>query len=324
MRPPLPYYGSKVTLAPKIADMLPEHEHYVEPFAGSLAVLLAKEPSRYETANDLDGDIVTFWRMLRDRPDDLIRVCALTPHARAEHAVSREPAADELEQARRVWVRLTQGRSAAPRSPGWRRTVAPPKLRTGGGPVSSYPRYLDGYLDRLAAAAERLKRVSIECRPALEMIDQFGAHEGVLLYIDPPYLASTRTSVGKYRFEMAREADHVELVESLRRCRAAVVLSGYNSPLYAGLYDGWHSVQMSTRANGGSARTEVLWSNRPLLAETTYEPIDQHLGGVDVDEVAAALGEFAAVDDHGPPVGAVRNAGNSVTPVADIHVINPA
>jgi DNA adenine methylase len=85
VKPPFAYYGGKTTLAPIIANLLPQHEHYVEPFAGSLAVLLAKTPSRAETVNDLDGDLVTFWRVLRDRPDELERACALTPHSREEY-----------------------------------------------------------------------------------------------------------------------------------------------------------------------------------------------------------------------------------------------
>lgn len=85
MKPPIAYYGAKVTIGGQIAALLPDHEHYVEPFGGSLAVLLAKRPSRMETVNDLDGELMTFWRVLRDRPADLQRACALTPHARAEH-----------------------------------------------------------------------------------------------------------------------------------------------------------------------------------------------------------------------------------------------
>ena len=111
LKPPFEYYGGKAHLAPKIAALLPPHDHYVEPFAGSLAVLLAKEPSRAETVNDLDGDLVTFWRVLRDRPEELERVCALTPHSVEEFVAAADRAdCDELEAARRVFVVLTQGR----------------------------------------------------------------------------------------------------------------------------------------------------------------------------------------------------------------------
>ena len=70
-RPPFAYFGGKTRLAPLIAAAMPSHEHYVEPFGGSLAVLLAKPRSRMETVNDLDGDLMTFWRVLRDQPDEL-------------------------------------------------------------------------------------------------------------------------------------------------------------------------------------------------------------------------------------------------------------
>src|SRR5258707_1347980 len=122
VKPPFTYFGGKLSIAERIMALLPPHGHYVEPFAGSLAVLLAKPLSPMETVNDLDGDLMGFWRVLRDRPADLERVCALTPHSRAEQAASydREDC-DDLERARRVWVRLTQGRGGHLwRGTGWR------------------------------------------------------------------------------------------------------------------------------------------------------------------------------------------------------------
>jgi DNA adenine methylase len=259
VKPPIAYYGAKVTIAQQIVDLLPPHEHYVEPFAGSLAVLLAKKPSRMETVNDLDGDLMTFWRILRDRPADLERVCALTPHSRAEHAAAYETAVDELEQARRVWVKLTQGRTGTLRTTGWRHYVRPVGS-------TGMPDYLAGYVNRIAAAAERLAHVSLECRPALDVIARYGQHPEVLLYVDPPYLAETRTSTN-YRHEMPRPDQHLDLAEALRSCAATVVLSGYASPLYDDLYRGWHRHEIATatgQAHTWSARTEVLWSNRPF------------------------------------------------------------
>src|SRR5690606_3844003 len=98
VKPPFSYYGGKTTLAPQIADLLPEHDHYVEPFAGSLAVLLAKDVSRCETVNDLDGDLMTFWRVLRDSPEQFERACAMTPHSRAEYENSGNlEALDDME-----------------------------------------------------------------------------------------------------------------------------------------------------------------------------------------------------------------------------------
>lgn len=85
MRPPFPYYGAKVRLARWIASMLPPHRMYVEPFSGSGAVLFAKTPSAHEVLADIDGNIVNFFRVLRDRQAELERVCRLTPYAREEY-----------------------------------------------------------------------------------------------------------------------------------------------------------------------------------------------------------------------------------------------
>ena len=263
-RPPFAYFGGKSILAPRIAAALPPHRHYVEPFAGSLAVLLAKPPSLMETVNDLDGAIVNFWRVLRDRPQDLARVCALTPHSRAEFESSAEvDAGDELEQARRLFVRLTQGRSGRLKRAGWRHYVSPSTVST------AFPSYLEGYVDRMAAAVERLHHVTLECRPALEIIERYGACDDVLLYVDPPYLGSTRANDRSYRHELMSDGEHRVLAEALRACRAAVVLSGYPSELYdEELYSDWHRATFTTGTgqgadgSGWSNRTEVLWCNR--------------------------------------------------------------
>jgi DNA adenine methylase len=264
LRPPVPYFGGKITLAPLIASYFPAHRHYVEPYCGSLAVLLAKPPAEHETVNDLDSDLMTFWRVLRDRPDDLARVCALTPHSRAEQTAAYEAPAglDEVERARRVWVQLTQGRAGTRRRTGWRHYVA----ARGGTPM---PDYLVGYLDRMPPAAERLHRVSLESMPALELIAKYGADPETLLYVDPPYLGSTRCrSWDGYPHEMRGEDEHRDLADALHVARAAVVLSGYPSDLYdLELYPDWYRLAMPASTGQGGEwanRTEVLWSNRPF------------------------------------------------------------
>lgn len=268
--PPFAYFGGKTTLADRIVDVFPPHGHYVEPFAGSLAVLLAKPVSPHETVNDLDGALMTFWRVLRDQPDALARVCALTPHARAEHVADYDtpPCTSDLEIARRVWVQLSQGRSGTRRKTGWRHYVAP----KGG---NSMPEYLAAYTDRIAPCAERLHHVSLESRPALELIERYGRDPDVLLYCDPPYLASTRGWGNNYKVEMRTDDEHVGLLASLIDCRAAVVLSGYPNALYDQALDGWDRTELAgwtgngirgdaTKTDGN--RTEVLWSNRTLAA----------------------------------------------------------
>lgn len=270
MKPPFAYFGSKAMMADRIVALLPDHKHYVEPFAGSLAVLLAKPPAVHETVNDLDGALMTFWRVLRDRPDELARACALTPHSRAEHRLAYEqpPDLDDLELARRVWVQLTQGRNGVRRATGWRHNI--------GSPVGqSLPGYLDSYAERLVPIAERLHHVSLESRPALDLINRYGQASDVLLYCDPPYVASTRTWGNNYIVEMREDDEHRVLAAALRSCRAAVVLSGYASPLYDEIYDGWyrHDLSAFTAQSDSGQRVEVLWSNRPLAEHLFSEAV---------------------------------------------------
>jgi DNA adenine methylase len=270
--PPFAYFGGKTTLAPRIAAALPVHGHYVEPYCGSLAVLLAKPQSGMETVNDLDRSLMTFWRVLRERPAELARHCALTPHSIAEFRDAEgleQAGGGDLETARRIWIRLTQGRAGTLCSTGWRHFVDP------AGSGFGMPDYLDGYVARMAAAAERLHNVSLECRPAREVAEWYGRSADVLLYVDPPYLRSTRKS-GAYRHEMT-EADHRELAAVLHAAEASVVLSGYPSDLYdLDLYAGWHRTEFRSgtgqNARTWENRTEVLWSNRPFARPVTAEP----------------------------------------------------
>jgi len=264
--PPLAYHGGKTRLADRIAELLPAHDHYVEPFAGSLAVLLAKKPSRMETVNDLDHLLMTFWRVLRDRPLEMARVCALTPHSRAEHraACAAEVAElDDLEQARVVWTMISQSRGGAlQKTSGWRMFVDP------AGSSIGMPGYLEAYVQRMAEAASRLHRVSLECRPALDIIDQYGASPRCCLYVDPPYLGSTRTrGGGGYRLEMKGADEHGDLLDALLACRAAVVLSGYPSDQYDTKLANWCRIEIPTTSGQGRvnlARTEIIWSNRDI------------------------------------------------------------
>lgn len=270
MKPPFAYYGGKTTLAPKIAALLPGHSHYIEPFAGSLAVLLAKDISTWETVNDLDDLLVNFWQVLRDRPDELMHAAMLTPHSRAEYARACEPieSGDDLERARLVWVRITQARNNSTR-PGaasrWRYGQSAKKGH-------SWPSYLSAYSARMSAVSARMKNVSIENRDAIDLIKEYGQHSANCLYLDPPYIASSRVSLSQYRLEAGGADFHERLAAALADCKASVVLSGYDSDEYAVLYAGWHRITMKAPPSlGASVRTEVLWSNVPLGTQRAFD-----------------------------------------------------
>jgi DNA adenine methylase len=250
----MPYSGGKQTIAEQVVALFPAHDHYVEPFGGALSVLLAKPPAAIETVNDLNHDLMTFWRVLRERPAELERACALTPHARAEFLGARDldGAHDDLERARRVWVQITQSRGARLGvKTGWRFVH--------GGNRMSLAHYLDGYLARIAPAAERLRGVSLECRDALDVIAAFD-RPGCLMYVDPPYLGTTRNRE-QYANEFMDAEQHEELLEALTACESMIVLSGYDSDLYADQLTGWEAHRFVAPTMTGSKRTEVVWTN---------------------------------------------------------------
>ena len=268
LKPPFGYYGGKTHLAPKIAALLPPHDHYVEPFAGGLSVLLAKEPSLAETVNDLDGDLVTFWRVLRDQPEELERVCSLTPHSVDELvlAIDRNGVPD-LEVARRVFVVLTQGRDHSlktPRASNWRRTVKAARV----GPL---PNELSRQAARISSAAERMIGVSIENDDAINIIRRYGREPSVCIYADPPYLGETRGD-GGYGIDQKEEEFHREFAAACKEAKSSVVISGYDSALYAELFAGWERMEMTTLPTQSNDRKmEVLWSNRPFAAQTAFD-----------------------------------------------------
>lgn len=262
--PPFAYYGGKTRVAQTIASYLPPHAHYVEPFAGGLSVLLAKPRSKMETVNDLNRHLVTFWRVVRDRPDELAQRMARTPHsiaaAEEAEAVLASECASEMAVAAAIWTRLAMRRAGNPSS-GMRQFYDAERTSRG------MPAYLSAYIGRVPKCAERLVGVSLECRDALGVIADYGQAPSTCLYVDPPYLSSTRSSVG-YTHELGGEDEHRALLEALLGCKAAVVLSGYASHLYDEMLAGWDRVEISATADThrsavGSARTEVLWINRP-------------------------------------------------------------
>jgi DNA adenine methylase len=272
---PFPYYGGKARLAPWIVSLLPAHRVYVEPFCGSAAVLFAKPPSTVEVINDLDGNVVTFFRVLRERPEELVRVLELTPYARQEYLTASlsDPTLDELERARRFFVRATQGFNAA--GVGRRAKSWSNGMRRG----ASQAQTVINQVGRLWDAARRLRQVVVDNRDATTVIAAYAGPD-VAMYVDPPYLASTRSGLRctaelDYTHDTSTDADHRALAEQLHATRAAVLLSGYPSPLYDELYADWHRIETvvhrpSTNRRGrrdAAPGVEVIWSNRELATQ---------------------------------------------------------
>ena len=261
-RPVLRYHGGKWMLAPWIIEHFPPHRIYTEAYGGAASVLIRKPRAKLvEVYNDLDGEIVNLFRILRE-PDDagaLANMLQATPFAREEFALSYQPCLGRLEQARRTVVRSFMGfgsDSASGTKTGF---------RANGNRQSAHPaKDWSNYPAAVSDFCERLKGVVIESRPAVEVLLQHDTPE-TLHYCDPPYMPETRKEsmirAGKgYRHEMVDD-DHRRLAEVLHECTGMVVLSGYPSAIYDELYRDWQTVERKALADGGSERLEVLWLN---------------------------------------------------------------
>lgn len=253
LKPILRYPGAKYRLAPWIVSLFPPHDLYLEPFAGSATVLLAKTPSRSETISDLNGRLVNFFRVLRDEPERLVAKLALTPYARAEWMESREPSDDPLEDARRfavmIWMSFA-GKHGTPS--GWRHDMN--AARTNG----AMPREWAGLPDRIWPVAQRLRQVHIECRPALDMIAAAAA--GSLIYADPPYLPALIGTDRMYAHTMTND-EHIALLHALVAHPGPVVLSAYRSDLYDALLPEWMRLDRPVIVYRGSVRVESVYVN---------------------------------------------------------------
>lgn len=256
----LKYPGAKWQIAPSIVEHLPPHAHYIEPYAGSLAVFFSKAPSRHEVVNDLDDRLINFLRVCRQQPEDLASLLSLTPWSRTEYYLSYERSDDPLEDARRMAVRLWQAHGVKTYCrTGWRHNGVKGLYQITG----RWARLPEVLLQ----AAARLKEAEIESRPALELISRYNAPDA-LLYVDPPYPLDSRAQRKMYLHEMG-EQDHVDLLDALDKHTGPVVLSSYDNPLYTERLAHWQSVRQPGKSESGDKRTEVLWLNehaaRPRL-----------------------------------------------------------
>ena len=263
------WYGGKFSHLSWLLPLLPECHHYCEPFAGSAAILLNRDPSPVETYNDIDGEVVNFFRVLRDHKDRLIESIGLTPFSREEFYRSingngngsgaGHKGISEIERARRFFVRARQARTGLAQTASLGRW-ANCKNTTRAGMAGVVSRWL-GSVEALPEIAARLLRVQIENRPASDVIRLYDDKQ-TLFYCDPPYLHATRGDKRAYGFEMD-EDEHRNLAEALHSCKGNVALSGYRCNLMDRLYKGWRRFDAPEKYchSVKKLRQESLWMN---------------------------------------------------------------
>ena len=258
MKSPIKYFGGKRYLAKRIVALMPPHKHYVEPFGGSLAVLLEHDPTGCsEIVNDLNEHLMNFWSTLADEALflEFKRVVEATPFS--------EPLFNEAtgNSAVDFFIRCRQSRAGCFKDFA---TLTRGRLRGEmNEQVSAWLTSVEG----LPEVHSRLIRVLILNRDGIAMIDQQDTPDTVF-YCDPPYLQETRATVGQYEENEMSTVEHEALLATLARLRGKFLLSGYRSELYdfAAKENGWSRMDfdLPNNAAGGSEKrrmTECVWTN---------------------------------------------------------------
>ncbi len=267
MRRVLKYPGSKWNIAGKLVELIPPHHSYVEPYFGSGAMLFNKPLSDIETVNDLDSDVVNLFQCIREDSGKLARLVMATPYSRQIYDDSFKIdltmetllGGDRFHKACQFLVRCWQGHGFRTNGykVGWNNDV---QGRERAYALWNWYRLPEWIIE----IAERLRKVQIECRPALEVIRRFN-YEGVFMYLDPPYLLGTRCGK-QYKHEMSDEG-HEELLEGILQSKVDIMISGYDSEMYNEYLKNWNRIEMKSCAEHGKPRLEVVWMN--------YEPVQQ-------------------------------------------------
>jgi DNA adenine methylase len=256
--PLIRYHGSKWRIANWIISYFPKHRIYIEPFGGSASILLNKVISEVEIYNDLDGELVNLFKVVRDNGAALAEKVFLTPYSRDEFIKAFEPTSDPLEKARRTMVRSFMGFGGGYITHSSKCALPEHGMRNSWRVIGNHAnldwlRIPDNILDVI----NRLRGVVLENLPYKTLIEKNDTPE-TLIYADPPYLPETRDRGDDYRHEFSKE-DHIQLAKLLNQVKGPVVLSGYHSELYNDLYHDWKVFEKRTRTMQNSPRTEVIW-----------------------------------------------------------------
>ncbi len=254
------YYGAKTTMLGKILPLFPPHRCYIEPFGGSAVVLLNKEPAPVEVYNDLSDDIVNFFRQLREHPDEIVRRLTLTPYARAEFDLSKNPPPDpesDLDRAIRffIFANYRFNGEMGKKTVGWKRARTRNQALT-----------FARKIPKLERAIDRLRAVQIEKRDFADVLTAFDGPDS-FAYCDPPYIGFEK----EYR-DLFFADDHERLADCLRRFEGRAMVSYYDCPEARALYPGWHARVIEKYNHAGNGKQG---SRRRIVKELllmNYDP----------------------------------------------------
>ncbi len=252
-------FGSKTRVAEQLLSLLPKDcITWVEVFCGTAALTLVKPPNQHkdEHLNDLNEEIVGLFQVLRS-PVSRAALCeavGFTPWSEAEYreARVRPTTGDPVEDARRYLVRSWQGMAGASvRHTSWIALDRATKRR---------PLVWGDLPGRIATVADRLQRVALHCRPAIQIVERFSAYEDAVLFLDPPYPSQSINSRDSYRVMMSA-AEHEEFALLLRECRAAILMTMAPGTLYDRVLGDWHQLPLRVRGLRNAVKTETIFMN---------------------------------------------------------------
>ena len=263
MTKPFPYYGGKERLGKWIIPMMPDHTTYVEAFGGSGSILFAKSPSKVEVYNDINGDLVNLFRVLRNDYDKFYWTLEYMPYSRYvyKHCEEELDPEDNIDRAVITYLKYAQSFCGGFGN-GWGYSV-----------VQNQARKYWNRIDRLGEVRDRLKGVQIDCRDAVELIKAFDSPE-TLFYLDPPYSFCTRSTKKGYPFEMS-DQQHEALLDAILDVEGMVMLSTFDGCLYNALKEyGWRPQKLDRKIASANnkligqqrAKTEVVWMNPTALS----------------------------------------------------------
>ena len=250
---PLPYIGGKNRLATKIISMLPEHTTYVEAFAGGAQVFFHKPPSNVEVLNDLDFDIVNFFRVCQWHYEELVRYLRFCLVSRQLHElhVKTDPATlTDIQRAGRFYYLQKNS---------WGGLILKQKFHYGVSQPSNYnPERIPEIIED---AHRRLRRVQIESLPYQQVLEKYDRPE-TFFYLDPPYWERKL-----YKFNFSQE-NFQELEARLRSLKGRFILSLDDRPEVRDLFAAF---QMQTVDLTYTAKRDTRVRHRELLI-TNFDP----------------------------------------------------
>ena len=226
-----------------------------------------KPRSNIETVNDLDGNVINLFEWIKKDPERLAHEIYWTPYARQVYEDSFAAIPDDsFGKAVNFYIRLNMGHGYRTNGEkvGWKNDVQGRERAYASQDWVKLP-------EKIMQAAERLRGVQIENKPAAELIPRFN-FSNVLIYADPPYVLSTR--YGKqYRGEMEDDA-HNKLLDVLLAHKGPVLISGYDNTIYNDRLHSWHREETTCYSQACSKKQEVLWMNfEPPMQQLKIEGI---------------------------------------------------